>query len=129
MYEEVTNSVFLENEHDELVFAHKWKEQWNNMESVYMDKYRHPLWRKFKEDGVKGAHGGMDYLVISAFFDALENGTPMPIDIYDAVCWMAITTLSEESAALGGQSVIFPDFTGGKWLNKKEKQDSIYWLD
>lgn len=129
MYEEVTNSVFLNEEHADFIPEQEWKKQWNNMESVYMDKHRHPLWRKFRETGVKGNHRGMDYLVISAFFDALENGTPMPIDIYDAACWMAITTLSEESAALGGQTVIFPDFTGGKWLSKKEKPNSIYWLD
>ena len=52
-----------------------------------------------------------------------------PIDVYDTAAWMVITALSEESVAKGGAPVMFPDFTGGKWIQKKEKQDSVYWLD
>ena len=128
MYEEQTNSLFLDSEHNDISVAHNWRENWGNMEK-YIDEHRHPLWVKFREEGVKGNHGGMDYLVTTAFFEALDKGQPMPIDIYDAVCWMAITTLSEQSIQLGSQSVLFPDFTGGKWINPKEKQDSLYWLD
>ena len=40
----------------------------------------------------------------------------MPIDVYDAASWMAITALSEMSIAKGGQVVDIPDFTRGKWL-------------
>jgi len=40
----------------------------------------------------------------------------MPIDVYDAAAWMAITALSEESASLNGQPVPIPDFTSGRWL-------------
>ena len=38
----------------------------------------------------------------------------MPIDVYDMASWMAVTTLSETSIALG-TSVEVPDFTRGKW--------------
>ncbi len=128
MYEEATNSVFLDCDHNDISVMHNWRENWGNMEK-YMEEHRHPLWVQFREEGVKGNHGGMDYLVACAFFDALDKGEPMPIDIYDAVCWMAITTLSEQSVALGSQSVLFPDFTGGKWIEKKKPSSSRYWLD
>ena len=45
----------------------------------------------------------------------------MPIDVYDAACWMAITDLSERSIANGGTPVAFPDFTCGKWLVRPRK--------
>ena len=41
----------------------------------------------------------------------------MPVDVYDAASWMAVSALSEGSAAMGGQVVEIPDFTDGKWLN------------
>ena len=55
----------------------------------------------------------MDYLVFRAFVESVKNGTGVPIDIYDAAAWMAVTCLSEESIALGGAPVAIPDFTGG----------------
>lgn len=122
LYDEKNNSLFLDTQH------HKeeanWKPFWNNMET-YMDEYRHPLWKAYLEKGTRGGHGGMDGLVIDAFFDALENNTPMPIDVYDAATWMAITALSEESAAINGP-VPFPDFTCGQWLIKKSPIESDY---
>jgi hypothetical protein len=41
--------------------------------------------------------------------------------VYDAVTWSAITPLSESSIQLGGESVEFPDFTQGKWMNRKNE--------
>ena len=49
----------------------------------------------------------------------------MPIDIYDAVTWSAITPLSEQSIAANFQTLDFPDFTGGHWKPRKP----IYALD
>ena len=40
----------------------------------------------------------------------------MAIDVYDAAAWMVVTCLSEESIAMGGAPVAFPDFTDGKWI-------------
>jgi hypothetical protein len=39
----------------------------------------------------------------------------MPIDVYDAASWMAITALSEISVANGSAPVEIPDFTSGRW--------------
>jgi hypothetical protein len=43
----------------------------------------------------------------------------MPIDVFDALAWSAITPLSEMSIAEGNRTVDFPDFTGGAWQSRK----------
>jgi hypothetical protein len=41
------------------------------------------------------------------------------MDVYDLATWYAITPLSESSIAQGGSLQQIPDFTRGKWLNRK----------
>lgn len=125
MYEERTHSVFFDHNEKHHERHGTWKEEWGNMEQ-FMEEYRHPLWAEYRKDGIRGNHDGMDYLVISAFFDALDRGLPMPIDVYDAVSWMVVTVLSEQSVALGSTPVAFPDFTGGRWIEKKQPINSKY---
>ena len=72
--------------------------------------------RSVTEEEKKLGHGGMDYLEFKAFFGAILNDEEMPIDVYDAAAWMAITPLSEQSIALGGMPQAIPDFTRGAWL-------------
>lgn len=100
-----------------------------NNEEEFFEKYDHPLWKEFSTVGEKGGHGGMDWLVCRAFIDSVKNGTPPPIDVYDAALWMAITPLSEKSIALGGMPVDIPDFTRGKWLQVSEGNTTKYSLD
>ena len=61
----------------------------------------------------------MDYLVFSDFIRALQEGLPMPIDVYDMASWMSISALAEESISLGGMPVAIPDFTNGKWMKRR----------
>jgi len=60
----------------------------------------------------------MDWFVVNAFVEALKAAAPMPIDIYDAVAWSAITPLSEQSIAQGYATLDFPDFTRGAWATR-----------
>lgn len=92
--------------------------EWDDFK-VWLDKYDHPLWRRHGERAAGAGHGGMDFFVIHAFIEALKEGAPMPIDIYDAITWSAITPLSEQSIALGFQTLDFPDFTNGQWRTRK----------
>ena len=43
----------------------------------------------------------------------------MPVDVYDAAAWYAITPLSEKSIINGGRAYKIPDFTRGKYKNRK----------
>ena len=114
MYEEATDSVFIDRPEDA---AHDfdWRKECSGNAEKYEEEYDHSVWKKYIEDGVQGGHDGMDYLEFSIFFDALKNNKPMPIDVYDAAAWMSITALSEMSIAKGGAVVDIPDFTHGKW--------------
>lgn len=116
MFMEDNRSLFIDGVHTE--FEWKWHEQYQNIEQ-YRKEYEHPLWNSFLNDGVKGGHGGMDWLVFQDFIDALKNKKSMPIDVYDMASWSVISLLSEQSIALGSQPVAFPDFTDGKWITRK----------
>ena len=63
----------------------------------------------------------MDWLTYNAFVSALIDGSEMPIDIYDAATWQAVTVLSEMSIQQGGMPQEMPDFTGGKWADRPRK--------
>ncbi|GIP29719.1 alpha-N-acetylgalactosaminidase [Paenibacillus sp. J23TS9] len=115
MYMEDNHSIYLEGTHDD--FHMSWKEQWGNVEQ-FREQYDHPLWKKYIEEGVKGGHDGMDWLVFSDFFESVKQGTQTPLDVYDMAAWMCISALSEESIALGGHPVAIPDFTNGKWMTR-----------
>lgn len=116
MYSEENNSVYLDTDHDESMHF-SWKKQWNNAES-YLERYEHPIWREFLADGLRGGHGGMDYLVYRDFVRCVRKGLPMPIDAYDMASLMCISALSEQSIAMGGAPVAIPDFTSGRWLTR-----------
>ncbi|MDI4632643.1 Gfo/Idh/MocA family oxidoreductase [Pelomonas sp. V22] len=92
--------------------------QWEPFEK-YGDKFDHPLWKKHAATAASAGHGGMDFFVIHSFIEALKASAPMPIDIYDAVAWSAITPLSEQSIASGFKTLDFPDFTAGLWKTRK----------
>ena len=115
MYEEATDSVFLDNGEDSK-YDWSWRANKVGCAKEYTDEYDHPIWKAYLEEGVKGGHDGMDYLEFKFFFDALKNDKPMPVDVYDAASWMVITALSEISIANGSAPVEIPDFTEGKWL-------------
>ena len=55
---------------------------------------------------------------LEAFADAIREGRPTPIDVYDVAAWMATTALSEQSIALGSAPVAYPDFTNGRWMTR-----------
>lgn len=87
----------------------------------YLDKYDHPLWKRYAADAKGAGHGGMDWFVVNAFIESVKNKKETPLDVYDFAAWSVVTPLSEKSIALGSQSVDFPDFSNGKWMAKQNK--------
>lgn len=86
----------------------------------YEKDYLHECWHLTDEEKDAG-HGGMDYILWNCFIDAILEGKEMPIDVYDAASWMAITALSEYSIAMGGAPQAIPDYTNGKWIIREPK--------
>lgn len=117
LYTEDNNSLYLDSDFTEADHFN-WTPNWNNA-TKYLEKYQHPVWRDYLENGIRGGHGGMDGLVYDAFIEAVRKGEPCPIDVYDAAAWMCITPLSEQSIAMGSAPVPVPDFTSGAWSTRR----------
>lgn len=99
---------------DKKTEPHKWDKA-----DEWLEKYDHPLWKKFGKLANGSGHGGMDFFVIHAFVEAAKKNIAPPMDAYDAAAWSAITPLSEASIENNGEPQDFPDFTRGNWVKRK----------
>jgi hypothetical protein len=108
---DVNKSIYIQGQAKE-------EDRWEPAQP-WLDRFDHPLWKKYGPTAQDSGHGGMDFFVIHAFIEALKRGAAMPIDIYDAVTWSAISPLSELSIAQNNATLAFPDFTGGTWRERK----------
>ena len=121
-----TKGIFKEDNNlvltDETGFDHEknMREYVNSADNF--KEYLPPIWREEMNEALKAGHGGMDAIMLGIFFDAAENGKEMPIDVYDAATWMAVTCQSEASISAGGMPVEIPDFTNGKWIMREPKE-------
>ncbi len=128
---EDSHSIYIENdltdpadENSAPITPHHW-----SSDAAWLQAYKHPLWVEYEQFGLRGGHGGMDYLVLRAFVEAVQDNKPFPIDVYDAASWLCITALSEQSITMGGMPVPVPDFTDGKWIYRKGEASGRYALD
>jgi predicted dehydrogenase len=94
------------------------EDEWEAMDA-YLEKYDHPLWKKYGDYAEGSGHGGMDFFVDHAFAELVKRGLEAPLDVYDAAAWSAISPLSEQSIADNGAPQDFPDFTRGRWMNRE----------
>ncbi|HDS07693.1 MAG TPA: Gfo/Idh/MocA family oxidoreductase [Bacteroides sp.] len=92
---------------------------WEDMNDGWLERYDHPLWKRYGGYAEGTGHGGMDFFVVHAFVECVKRKVNPPLDAYDAAAWSAITPLSEQSIARGGEPMEFPDFTRGNWINRK----------
>ena len=116
-YYQATNSFFFDGDPEQFTPWKAVQSSLNNAEK-YRD-YLPDIWKNVTDADREKGHGGMDYFCFRAFIHALEQKSPMPIDVYDAATWMAISVLSEHSIIGGGHVQLMPDFTGGQWLTRK----------
>ncbi len=117
MYMQSLNAVFLDGQQEYWEPA-KFAENNLNNAKAYTEEYLPDMWKNITPEQKEAGHGGMDWFTYKAFSDALKNGAPMPIDVYDAATWQAVSVLSEMSIAQGGAPQSMPDFTGGKWIKR-----------
>ena len=82
-----------------------WEPLWN-----YSAEYEHPAWQAWHAEATQAGHGGGDFFVLRDFVEAIEQQTPPPIDVYDAVTWSSVMPLSAQSVAQGNAPVAIPDF-------------------
>jgi predicted dehydrogenase len=108
----LNNGIFIEGQS---TYDH---EHWDDAKP-WLEKYDHPLWKKWSAQAFLTGHDGIDFFVLHAFVEAVKRRVPTPMDVYDAASWSAITPLSEHSIELGNTAVVFPDFTSGSWMSRK----------
>jgi predicted dehydrogenase len=111
LWMDVNNSIYIQEKSAN-------NDKWDNAQE-WLDKYDHPLWKRWSKETKGAGHGGMDFFVIHGFVEAIKRNEPTPMDVYDAAAYSAITPLSEQSIELGNQTVEFPDFTSGQWMYRK----------
>lgn len=119
-----TNGLWMDDQHSIYVEGKSEPHTWEKADA-YLDKYDHPLWKRYANDAAGAGHGGMDWYVINSFVESIKRGTPYALDVYDLATWYAITPLSEQSVAEGGAVQYIPDFTRGRWMNRK----AVFGLD
>lgn len=107
---DVNKSLLLEGQ----TKPHAWEEA-----AGWLERYDHPLWRRFGNDAKTAGHGGMDFFVFHHFVECAKRNLAPQMDVYDAATWLAITPLSEASVATGSSPQPFPDFTRGRWTERK----------
>jgi hypothetical protein len=86
----------------------------------FKEEYEHPLWKQQGELARKvGGHGGMDFLMVYRLVECMRKGTTPDFDVYDAAAWSAPGPLSEASVQQSSSPMKFPDFTRGRWREKR----------
>ncbi len=111
LWMDVNKSIYIEGKSPK-------PHQWEDAQS-WLDKYDHPLWKRWSQDAQGSGHGGMDFYVVHMFIESVKRKVTPQMDVYDAAAWSAITPLSEISVAKGNETLDFPDFTGGKWMYRQ----------
>lgn len=89
--------------------------EWEPFEP-YQQQYQHKWW-SHRDETAEG-HGGVDSLELELFIKAVKEGTNTPVDVYDSVTMSAVVPLSGMSIEQD-KPVAFPDFTRGKWKDRK----------
>ena len=94
-------------------------EEYGSIEK-YKEQFENALWKKEGEIARKlGGHGGMDFIMLYRLMDCMRKGLPPDMDVYDAAALSAPAPLSRASVEQGSAPMKFPDFTRGKWRERK----------
>ena len=93
-------------------------ERWGSLDG-YKSQYEHALWRELGAKARSGGHGGVDFVMAYRLVQCMREGLVPDMDVYDAAAWSVPGPLSEQSVAKGSAPVSFPDFTRGRWEEKR----------
>ena len=121
-------SFYIDGNKEHEKEAESWVNCHGNANEIFA-KESHPIWDKYGKKALEtqsmSGHGGVDYIVLGAFFETVEKGVEGEIDTYDTITLMSIAPLSEASILKGGAAVEIPDFTGGRWAMPRPSKDGL----
>jgi hypothetical protein len=109
-----TKGIFIKYPDRVYIEGRSPNDDWEELDSYYKE-YDHPVWKELEEKSKGAGHGGMDFIEDFRLIEALRNGRPLDLDVYDGVSWSVVSPLSERSVADRSKPVDFPDFTRGQW--------------
>lgn len=112
-----TNNITLDGDIEEIWVPSDFNKKHLD-DAEKFSQYLPDCWKNMTEKEKNLGHGGMDYVLVKEFISALAENKPMPIDVYDAASWYAITPLSEKSIKHHGKPYKIPDFTKGNYKNR-----------
>ncbi|MEW6072787.1 MAG: Gfo/Idh/MocA family oxidoreductase [Planctomycetota bacterium] len=108
IYDEERAAVYLTGRSPEY---HQWEPF-----APYQEEFDHPWWT----GGLAaGGHGGVDGLELRLFVAAVRDGAQTPLDVYDSATMSALVALSGLSIERNGAPVEWPDFTRGRWEERR----------
>ena len=119
LYMQDTNTFFFDGDKEYFDPVQYYQGAMNNGEN-YLE-YLPGCWKNMTEEEYRKGHGGIEWLAYAAFVEALKTGGEMPVDVYDAATWQAVSVLSEISIQQGGAPQAMPDFTRGEWMHRPRK--------
>ncbi len=93
--------------------------RWTNLDKMKAT-HEHWLWKKLGEQARGAGHGGMDFIMAWRTVQYFREGLVPDYDVYDGASWSAPMPMSAESIAKGSMPIKFPDFTRGKWSEKRD---------
>jgi hypothetical protein len=111
LWMDVNQSIYIDHQSKE-------DDSWDPAQQ-WFEKYDHPLWKKYEKFAEGAGHGGMDWFVFNAFIESVKQKKQTPIDVYDSMTMSVIAPLSTKSIKEGNAVQEFPDFTKGKWKDRK----------
>lgn len=111
VYSEERNSIYVAGRSPEY---HQWEPF-----PPYQNEFDHPWWKSLDAEAAEAGHGGTDFLELTLFIKAVREKSQTPINVYDSATMSSIIPLSEASIAQGGVPVPCPDYTRGKWQERK----------
>lgn len=112
-FDRSTDKIYLEGKSPR---RDRWHGEWEPA-AKYFEEFDHPWWREMRVRTIGTGQGGGDYLCTERVIQALRQGTPPDIDVYDAAAMSSVIELSERSARDRSRPVDVPDFTRGRWAN------------
>lgn len=106
--------AYRDSEGQKSIYLEGGAEKWQEF-GAYETQHEDALWREHGKEAAQSGHGGADLITLYAFFRAVAEKRPSPIDVYDAVAWSSIIPLSTLGVKAKGAAQEFPDFSRGKW--------------
>jgi hypothetical protein len=81
---------------------------WRDL-SEFEEEYLPGVWRDPPAAVAEAGHGGTDYFIAADFVEAIRDGTPSPVDVYEALDMTLPGLVSLESIENDGAWLAVPD--------------------